>query len=93
MMLMIFCLYAYGFYFGGYLRWNGVLNRGDTIYSSGVIIAIVFSIIFGAFQLGSAIPHVKGIKEGQVACKLAQDTMKAQVAVDPHKEGKLLDRE
>lgn len=51
----------------------------------------MFAIIFSAFQLGSAVPHMSGIKEGQVAGKFAQDTMNAKVIIDPHQKGKDLD--
>ena len=68
--LLIFSFYAYAFYIGGMLRWNKVENRGD-LYKSGVITAIMFSTIFGAFGLGGAVPHIKAITEGRVAGKLA----------------------
>lgn len=53
---IIFCFYAYTFFWGGYLRYEKVLN-GDKLYTGGVVIAIMFCVVFGAFGLGGAGPH------------------------------------
>lgn len=46
--LMINGFYAYTFYWGGYLRYNKVM-QGDREYSGGSIIAIMFCVIIGCF--------------------------------------------
>ena len=73
------------------LRWEKVDNRGE-IYSSGSILAVMFSVIFGAFGLGGMVPHIKAITEGRVAGKLAHETMAHKPVVDPTKGGKKIDR-
>lgn len=67
--------YAYSFYFGGYLRWNDVTNFDGREYSGGAIITIMFSTVFGAATLGTITPHTKAVSEGQIAGKLAYDTI------------------
>ena len=83
MFLNIFLFYAFGLYFGGYLRYNKVENVGGKLYSSGAIIAIMFSVIFGSFNLGGAGPHIKSISEAKIAGKLAYDVIDAVPDVDP----------
>ena len=70
--LLIFGLYSYSFFWGGYLRWNNVLN-GDREYTGGVVISCMFCVIFGAFGLGGAGPHISSIAEGRIAGKLCYD--------------------
>lgn len=48
----------------------------------------MFSIIFGAFNIGAAMPHMKSIMEGRIAGNLAYETIDAKVDVDPTKPGK-----
>ena len=60
--LVIGGFYAYSFYFGGFLKENEYLN-GDKPYTGGVVIAIMFSIVFGSFGLGGAMPFVKSVQE------------------------------
>jgi hypothetical protein len=43
------------------------------VYSSGPIIAVMFSTVFGAMMLGMAVPGFKAIFEGKVAGKLVRD--------------------
>lgn len=59
-MLIMFLFYAYSFYWGGRLRYNKVEN-GDRVYTGGSILAIMFSVVFGALQLGGMMPHMKAI--------------------------------
>lgn len=63
MMMSFIGFYAYTFYFGGYLRWNGIKNYDGREYSGGVIITIMFSTVFGAAVLGTMAPHMKAIAE------------------------------
>lgn len=49
MFLIFFGFYCYGFFFGGYLRWNEVKSQSGEPYKSGTIIAIMFMVVFGAF--------------------------------------------
>lgn len=84
---ILFSFYAFGLYVGGRLRWEGVKN-GDREYNSGSILGVMFSIIFGAFNIGAAMPHMKSIMEGRIAGNLAYETIDAKVDVDPTKPGK-----
>ena len=47
MFLIIFLFYAYSFFWGGRLRYNEIKN-GDKEYTGGAILAIMFSVVFGA---------------------------------------------
>ena len=69
-MSIIFAFYAYSFFWGAYLRWNNV-DAQNGAYSGGVIITVMFTVIFGAFNLGTAVNHLKTVQEGQVAGHLA----------------------
>jgi len=66
--------YAYAFYWGGYLKWNGLENR-DEEYTGGSIIQVMFCVILGAILLGGAANHLKAITEAKVAGKVAFDTV------------------
>lgn len=92
MFLAIFMFYSFGLYFGGYLRYNKFENRG-TLYTSGAIIAIMFSVIFGSFSLGGAAPHIKSISEAKIAGKLAYEVIDAIPNVDPNVKGKSVSKE
>jgi len=46
--LIIFGFYGYSFFWGGYLRYNKVKN-GEGEYTGGVVLSIMFSVVFGAF--------------------------------------------
>jgi ATP-binding cassette subfamily B (MDR/TAP) protein 1 len=85
--LVFFGFYGYTFYFGGWLRWTEKQNRGD-VYKAGTIITCMFSVIIATFHLGGIAPHLSAIKEGQVAGKMAQDTMNAHVIVNPNLKNK-----
>jgi hypothetical protein len=67
---MIYGFYGYSFFWGGYLRWNDIMN-GDREYTGGAIIATMFSAVFGAMMLGSVGPHISAVAEGRIAGKLA----------------------
>lgn len=71
---LIFTFYAYSFFWGAYLRWNNVDANNGT-YTGGVIIAVMFTVVFGAFNLGSAVNHMKTVQEALVAGKLAFDVI------------------
>lgn len=84
-------LYAAAFWFGGYLRIEKVTEGDeDKIYTGGQIIAIMFSVIFGAFNMGGMAPHVKSLTEGRIAGKFAWDIMDNVPKVDPNKKGEVL---
>lgn len=74
MMWIIFLFYAYSFYWGGRLRYNEVMN-GDRLYSGGSILAIMFSVVFGALQVGGMMPHFKAVTDSKIAGKLAFDVI------------------
>jgi len=84
---IIFGFYGYSFYFGGYLRYNGFKN-GDREYTGGVVIAIMFSVVFGAFNLGGAGPHIASIAEGRIAGKLAFSIIDKKPEVNSNESGK-----
>ena len=56
---------------------------GGKLYTSGAIVAIMFSVIFGAFYLGGGGPHIKSISEAKIAGKFAYDVIDALPNVDP----------
>jgi len=88
------CFYAYSFYFGGYLRWNDIKNFDGREYSGGVIVAIMFSTVFGAATAGTMAPHAKAIAESQIAGKLAYDTIDHVPKIKQSEKGtKVLQRE
>ena len=53
----------------------------------------MFTVIFGAFNLGGAIPHVKALAEGRIAGKLAYDTMDSVPKVDPNTAGTIVNKD
>lgn len=89
MFFAIQLLYGAAFWFGGYLRWNEVKEGGEP-YTGGKVIAIMFSVIFGAFNLGGMTPHIKALTEGKIAGKLAYDTMDYKPKVDPNDKGSIV---
>jgi ATP-binding cassette subfamily B (MDR/TAP) protein 1 len=74
MFLIIFLFYAYSFFWGGRLRYKEIKN-GDREYTGGAILAIMFSVVFGALQLGGMTPHFKAVKDSTIAGKLAFDVI------------------
>ena len=74
MFLIIFLFYAYAFYWGGRLRYEGIKN-GDREYTGGSILAIMFSVVFGAMQVGGMMPHMKAVSDSKIAGKLAFDVI------------------
>jgi ATP-binding cassette subfamily B (MDR/TAP) protein 1 len=93
-MVSFVLFYAYSFYFGGYLRWNGIKNFDGKEYSGGVIVTIMFSTVFSAMTLGSMAPHLKAIAEAQIAGKLAYDTIDHVPKIKAQEQGtKVLKRE
>lgn len=68
--LFIFGFYAYTFFFGGYLRYSG-----ESEYSGGTILIVLFCVITGCMQLGFSGVHLQGIVEGKVAGKLVFDVL------------------
>lgn len=84
-------LYAAAFWFGGYLRIENITDAGsDKPYTGGQIIAIMFSVIFGAFNVGGAVPHIKSLTEGRIAGKFAWDVMDKVPKVNPNERGEKL---
>lgn len=61
-------------------------------YTGGMVIAIMFSVIFGAFNLGGAVPHSKSLAEGRIAGKMAWKIMEAVPKVDPNVKGSKVDK-
>ena len=86
MMFSINAFMAYVFYFGGYLRWNEILNR-DEPYTAGSIMVIMFCVVIGAAVLGMMAPHFKAISQSQIAARLAYDTIDHVPKVDPNNGG------
>lgn len=46
---IIFGFYAYSFFWGGYLRYENVINRDNKTYSGGAIIGCMFCVVFSSF--------------------------------------------
>ena len=88
---IIICLYAVAFYAGGYLRIHDIEEGGEP-YTGGKVIAVMFTVLIGAMQIGSAMNQIKSLTEARVACKLAYDTMDATIKVDPSKEGEKIEK-
>lgn len=102
--MTIYGFYGYSLWFGGVLRWNEVKWKevceeiefdgvseevcADKPYSSGPILSVMFSTVFGAMMLGTSAPGYKAIVEGKCAGKLVQDTMNHKPVIDPTKGGK-----
>jgi ABC-type multidrug transport system fused ATPase/permease subunit len=90
--LLIFGLYAYSFFWGGYLRWNGIKN-GDEEYTGGVIISCMFCVVFGSMQFMGAGPHIAAIAEGRIAGKLVYNVIDHVPNVDVDAPGHKVKRE
>ena len=71
---MMYCLYAYAFFFGGLFKYEGVKN-GDEEWTGGAILSVMCLVIFGAFYLLGAAPHFKAVVEGRIAGKLAYEVI------------------
>lgn len=75
MWLVFNMMYAYSFYFGGLLIWKNVEVYEGKPYTGGVIIAVIFCVIFGALGLTGAAPAMTAISEGRVAGRFAFDVI------------------
>jgi ATP-binding cassette subfamily B (MDR/TAP) protein 1 len=53
----------------------------------------MFSVIFGAFNVGGAVPHLKSLTEGRLAGRLAYNVIEQVPNVDPNKKGVIIERE
>jgi len=47
----------------------------------------MFTVIFGAFNLGGAAPHIKALSEARIAGWFAFDTIDAPIKVNPNDKG------
>lgn len=89
--MLIYAFYAYAFFWGGYLRYNLVMN-GDKLYTGGAVIGILFCVLFGAFNMGAAGPHFAAVAEGKIGGKLAFEVIDHVPSVEPDdKSAKYLD--
>jgi ATP-binding cassette subfamily B (MDR/TAP) protein 1 len=89
---MFFCFYAGSFYFGGWLRWNEVVENGE-LYTGGKCIAIMFCVIFGAMQMGMSGPAIIALQQARVAMKLCTNIIDQVPIVNPDLKGVALSRE
>lgn len=90
----ILILYAAVIWTGGYLRIEKVTEgsgENEKMYSGGQVIAIMFAVIFGAFNLVGAVPHIKALTEGRIAGKIVFDFISTIPKVDPNVRGEPLD--
>lgn len=60
----------------------------DLPYSSGPIVAVMFSVVFGAMMLGMAAPGFTAIFQGKVAGKLVRDCLDYVPVINALKGGK-----
>ena len=79
---VMFGFYAYSFFWGGYLRYNGIKN-GESEYTGGACIGIMFCVVFGAFNMGNAGPHMASIAEGRIGGKLAFEVIDHNNYINP----------
>ena len=89
--LIMFGFYGYAFFFGGMLRWGNepwMINdfTGEK-YTGGEIMGILFSVMFGIFQITAIGPMVKAVTEGKIGGKLAYDVMDYVPSVKPNVKG------
>ena len=87
---LVLGFYAYTLFWGGYLKWNQIDNRGEE-YSGGAVLAILFSVIIGAMNLAGTGNHLKLITEGKIAGKIAYDTIDDKPRVNPNEKGIVID--
>jgi ATP-binding cassette subfamily B (MDR/TAP) protein 1 len=90
----MFGFYAYAFYFGGMFRYNTGEWWSNAYtgkkYTGGDVMAIMFMILFGIFQLTAIGPNIKAITEGKIGGKLAYDVIDHVPKVVPGKGEKLV---
>ena len=84
---LIYLFYAYALFFGGFLKWNKVMN-GDEEYTGGTIITIMFCMMMGSFGLGNCGPIIKLMAEAQIGGKLAYDVIDHVPKVNVNQTGK-----
>jgi ABC-type multidrug transport system fused ATPase/permease subunit len=89
MMFAVILLYAYALFFGGLFIWNGYedyLETGnlDQEYTGGSVVSIMFTMIIGAFLIGSSADQAKSVGDSQIAAKLAFDVIDHVAGVDPN---------
>lgn len=89
---IMFLFYAYGFYFGGLLRLEGVERPNGELYTGGVILAIIFSVLFGTMTLTGVGPHLRGVTDGKIGGKLAFDVINNKPKVNPTLGGEKVDK-
>ena len=68
-MFFLFLFYDYCFYWGGYLKFTDARVDGE-LYTGGKIIATIFCVIFGTFNIGGMLGHYVAVAEAQVASYL-----------------------
>lgn len=84
---LIFFFYAYSFFMGGMLRWKNA-DAAQGQYTAGTTLAIMFSVVFGAMQLGGVVNHLRSLSEAKIAGKLAFEVIDHDPLVKVNEPGK-----
>lgn len=87
--------YSYSFYFGGFLIWNDIEVSEGKPYTGGVILAVIFCVVFGSLGLTGAGPAIVSISEGRVAGRLAFDIIdqKPSIVINDTENKTMFDKE
>lgn len=78
-MLLFFCTWALGLWYGSKLTAEGE-------YTSGRVFAVFFSVIMGAFALGQASPSLEAAGKAQGAAFKLFEVLDRQSSIDPFSE-------
>lgn len=97
MIMIIYCCYAYAFYFGALFVEKEYYNHGrDRAYSGGDSIGVFFAVIIGLFSLALIANQYKAYLECKVAAKMAFDIIDRKSPIpqdDPKAEKHMLQGE
>ena len=91
-MFTTFGLYAFAFWIGGLLRIEGIYEGGSesenkSYYTGGKVLAIMYSVVFGALNLGAVVPIYNTIIAGRIAGKKVYDIIDHIPRINPNTEG------
>ena len=75
----LFNTFALAFWYGHVLVVNNTMNTGE-------VLSVIFSIIFGAFSLGSASPHISSVGNALGAAKKVFEIIERVSPIDPLSE-------
>lgn len=73
----IFFYYGYALYMGGLFRIDEVEVSPGRLYSGGIVVGTMTSILIASFQIGGISQNFKVIAEARVAGRMAYDVIDA----------------